>query len=256
MALADNELFASRNFAGSIRMKVKDNKPAKFAASAGAELLVPGTPIAWNSSTKLWVPYTQPSDAAVYTITDQNAGTDGGTFDLFIDGLAVVDIDWDELVADVQTKINAVLADAGKPYTVACTCTEVGLGVASAVLTITFSENAGAPTVAINTEKITDGGVSEPGNLVLAASNAGTALNDTNVIAAFIAHDSVQLDAADEVLGVIMLTGEIHRDDVNTAAIRALLAGTPSENELDTALKQASLREKGIIVRGLASVAG
>lgn len=254
MALQDNEGFASRDFVGRPRMVVRDSKNAKFAA--GTALLVPGTPLAWNDSTELWVPYTQPSDAAVYTITDQNQGTDGGTFDLFIDGLAVVDLDWDELIADAQTKINAVLAGGGKPYSVVVTCTEVGLGVASAVMTLTFTENAGAPVVTMNTEKITDGGVSEPGNLVLAASDAGTALNNTEKIAGFVAHDSVQLLAGGEVLGVVQLFGEVHRDDVNTAAIRALLSGSPSEAELDTALKQADLRMKGLLIRGLADVAG
>lgn len=256
MAYGANEQFSSRSFTGRPRMVVERNKVATFKIQAGAALLQPGTPVAFDETSEQWVPYTQPSDAAIYTLTDQNQGTDGGSFDLFIDGLAVVDIDWDELVADVQTKINAVLADADKPYTVACTCTEVGLGVAGAVLTITFSENAGAPSVAVNTEKITDGGTSEPGNLILAASDAGTELIGSNIIAGFVAHDAVQLSAANEVLGVVMLEGEVHRDDINTAAIRALLLGSPSEGELDTALKSAELRKRGIHVRGLADVAG
>ena len=254
MAYGPNEKFSTQEFSGRPRMVVKDNKVATFATDASERELVVGTPVAWNGS--YWVPYAQPSDAAIYTITDQNQGTDGGSFDLFIDGLAVMGLAWNVTPSAAQTAINAVLADAGKPYTVAVTCTEANIGVASAVMTITFTENAGAPSVAIETEGITDGGTAEPGNLVLAASDAGTALDGSEVIAGFVAHDNVQLDDTYEVLGVVMLRGEVHRDDINTAAIRALLDGSPSENELDTALRAASLREKGIDVRGLSAVAG
>lgn len=254
MALADLDLFNSRDFAGSIRMVVKVNKVATFATNAGATVLVPGLPVALNSSSKLWVPYTQPSDAAVYTITDQAGGTDGGSFNLFVDGL-IVNLDWDELLADAQTKVNAMLAAVGRAYTVVVTCTEVGLGVAGAVMTFTFTENAGAPVIAIDTVGITDGGVSEPGNLVLAASDAGTALNMTNIIQGFIAHDSVTLDTAGEVQGVIMLAGGIHRDDVNTTAMLALLEGSPSEAELDIALRALTMRGLSMYVQGLADVA-
>jgi len=51
-----------------------------------------------------------------------------------------------------------------------------------------------------------------------------------------------------------MLEGEIHRDDVNTAAIRAVLGGSASEANVDTALKAQTLRDAGITVRGLAGV--
>jgi hypothetical protein len=253
MALADLDLFNSRDFAGSIRMVVKENKVATFASNAGATVMVPGLPVALNSSSKLWVPYTQPSDAAVFTITNQSSDVDGGSQEIYIDGLTVPLVAWNVTAAALQTAINAVLADAGKPYTVACACSEANLGVAAAVMTVTFSENAGAPSIAYNGAGITDGGVSEPH--VMAVSDAGTALNDTNVIRGFIAHDSVTLDAAGEVQGVIMLAGQIHRDDVNTAAMRALLEGSPSEAELDVALRALSMRDQAMYVQGLADVA-
>lgn len=52
-----------------------------------------------------------------------------------------------------------------------------------------------------------------------------------------------------EKMGNVLLFGTIHRDDVNTAAIRAVLSGSPSEANLDAAL--AALRDKGIMVQGL-----
>lgn len=77
--------------------------------------------------------------------------------------------------------------------------------------------------------------------------------NGSNIIAGFVWEESIQIDAADEVLGVIMVKGEVERDDVNTAAVRAELRGAPSEANLDAALSAASLREKGIFVRGLST---
>lgn len=84
--------------------------------------------------------------------------------------------------------------------------------------------------------------------------------NGTAVIAGFLAHQEATVGATDDVQITVMLAGEVHRDDINTAAILAAL-GTGSgaaitEGQLDTLLKAATLREKGITVRGLAAVAG
>lgn len=146
MALADNELFFSRDFAGSIRMVVERNKIGTLDDTADTVVteLPQGTPMAFNTSTNLWVPFTQ-----------------GGA-------------------------------------------------------------------------------------------------NGSAVIRAFLA-EKVTLDVTNEVQAVLMLEGEIHRDDVNTAAIRAILAtatgvAAPTEAELDTALKAQLLRELSLHVRGLAGV--
>lgn len=65
-------------------------------------------------------------------------------------------------------------------------------------------------------------------------------------------------DETDDVLVVILLRGRVHRDDINTAAIRAVLGGSggTSEVELDAALRggSPSLRELGIDVVGLTQV--
>lgn len=64
-------------------------------------------------------------------------------------------------------------------------------------------------------------------------------------------------DETDDVLVVVLYRGEVHRDDINTAAIRAVLGGSggTSEAELDVALKVRGLRDMGIDVVGLAGVA-
>jgi hypothetical protein len=64
-------------------------------------------------------------------------------------------------------------------------------------------------------------------------------------------------DETDDVLMVVLYRGTVHRDDVNTSAIRAVLGGSggTSEAELDIALKVRGLRDMGIDVLGLAGVA-
>lgn len=68
--------------------------------------------------------------------------------------------------------------------------------------------------------------------------------DETNLIRAFVWPDDVVLNAADEVLGQVLMAGRVHAGDV------ALPAGE-LQADLDAAL-QAGLRERtGIIVEGL-----
>jgi hypothetical protein len=80
--------------------------------------------------------------------------------------------------------------------------------------------------------------------------------NGTNVISGILM-EPITLDDSggddNEVLGNVMILGVMHRDDINTAAIRALCGGSPTEGNLDTALGAATMREKGLIVEGLAT---
>lgn len=84
--------------------------------------------------------------------------------------------------------------------------------------------------------------------------------NGSGVCIAFVAHKEVTVDATDDVQAVIMLAGEVHRDDINTAAILAavVLASGASLSlaQLDTQLKASILRDKQITVRGIADVIG
>lgn len=258
MALKDNQLFSSVAGRGAeIRLFPREEgglKVGTIAAQAGAPTLLKGLALAYDRDVNLWTVYTQPSDQAIYTITDQNQGTDGGTFDLIIDGLQSAHA-WNVTAAAMQAELLALLADAGKTYTVAAACSEANLGVASAVMTLTFSEDAGAPSVEIDTAAITDGGVAEPGNLVLAASDAGTQLNGENEIRGFLyTMEGVVTSATEEVQATIMIDGEVHRDDVNTATLRALMGGSPSEAEVDAALRSQELRKLGLNIRGLTQV--
>lgn len=252
MALQKQELIAGPSTIGpQPRLKARSLLVARF--STGTELLPIGSPVAKLKSTGKWVPYTQPSDAAIYTLTNAGGDLDGGSFVLMVDGLAV-ERPWNDTAANLQTAINAVLAAAGKSYTVACAATMgANIGANGAIVTITFGEGAGAPVVDFDGAGLTDGGVAEPGGIVLAASDAGTAYDEADVIAGFVYSEAVQLDDTDDVLGKVLVRGEVYEADVNTAAIRAVLRGSPSDGEVQTALKSPRLAAK-VLVRGLSGV--
>lgn len=258
MALKDNELFSSVAGRGAeIRLFPREEgglKVGTIAQQSGAPTLLKGLALAYDRDVNLWTVYTQPSDQAIYTITDQAGATDGGTFTLMIDGLDSVHA-WNATPAAMEAELLLLLADAGKDYTVAVTNTEANIGVSGAVATLTFSENADAPSVDLDGTGLTDGGVVEPGNLVLAASDAGTQMNGEDQIRGFLyTMEGVVTSASEEVQATIMIDGEVHRDDVNTAALRALMGGSPSEAEVDTALRSQELRKLGLNIRGLTQV--
>lgn len=113
---------------------------------------------------------------------------------------------------------------------------------------VDIQTSAGAELLPIGTPMAFDTGT----NLWTQYDQAG--MNGENVISGILYGEAIQLSASDEVQGTVLIVGEVDRDDINTAAIRAVLAGSPSEAQLDTALRAASLREKGIIVRNLTQV--
>lgn len=72
---------------------------------------------------------------------------------------------------------------------------------------------------------------------------ADAGADETNIIRGFIWPDAVKLDAADEVLGNVILRGRVHRDDVPIPA-------GENQSDLDDAMS-AGLRDRGIIMEGL-----
>ena len=250
MALVDRDFYSDPTTVGARpRIHVRRSRVATLAAQTGAPTLPFGTPVAWDKSANKFTVYTQPSDAAIYTITANATASTGGTFTVLINGMAI-EAAFDVAAAALQTAINAVLLDAGVAFSVACVATTgTDLGDNSAVITMTFSENAGAPSVQLDTSDL--GGNAH----TLAATDAGTQLYDTDRIVGIVADvDGVVTSASGEVQFLFGYDADIHRDDINTATIRAVLGGSPSANELDTALKDPELRKLGIHVRGLAGV--
>ena len=250
MALNIEELFSSASRAARARV-TPDHRGlyvATFAANALAELLIAGCPVSYNDSTDLWEPYTQPSDSSIQVLTANATPATAGTMEIHVDGLSV-EVAFDVTAVAAAAAINAVLADAGKDYTVVGVDTvATDLGDANHVATFTFSENAGAPSWDVAMGGLTGNAPAE------STTDAGTALAGTNKIRGIVFEDSIQIHASDEVLGVIMVKGEVESDDVNTAAVRALLRGTPSSAELLIALGDPELKDAGIMVRGLSTV--
>jgi len=72
----------------------------------------------------------------------------------------------------------------------------------------------------------------------------------TAVIRAFLLCDH-QSSAAGETVAELVFAMEIHRNDINTAAIRAVLGGGATEAQLDTALGASLLRELDFYIQGL-----
>lgn len=249
MTLQSRELFAGpTNVPVKPRMHAERLQVVKLAA--GTALLPLGTPLARNSSTGFWVPWQKPSDPAIYTITANATAATGGTFDLIVNGL-VVELAFNAAASAIQSALNAVLLAHGLPAASVAATTGANLGADSAVVTITFDAAMGAPSVDLDVSDLT-------GNAhVLAASDAGSALNDTNVIRGFLYEEPAQLVSGGELLAIALVMGEVVAHDVNSAVIRAVLGGSPSQGDVEAALVggKPSLRELGILVRGLGGVA-
>jgi len=106
--------------------------------------------------------------AQVDTITANATPATAGTFDLQINGLFAGEIAYNVTAAALQTDLRALLLSAGYGADmVTCTCTEANLGVASAVMTLTFDESMGLVDIVLEDEDLT-------GNVhVLAQTTAG-----------------------------------------------------------------------------------
>jgi hypothetical protein len=253
MTLKENQLFSSVAGRGAeIRLFPREEgglKVGTIAAQAGAPTLLKGLLMAYDRSTDKWNPYVQPSDAAVHVLTANATPATAGTMLIIVDGLATEHA-FDTTAVAAATKINAALLDAGKPYTVSGADTvAVDLGDANHVATFTFTENAGAPSWDVDMSGLTGNAPAE------SITDAGTQLNGTNEIRGVLyTMEGVVTHATNESQGVIMIEGELHRDDVNTTALRALMGGSPSEAEVDTALRSQKLRDLSLHVRGLSNV--
>lgn len=79
--------------------------------------------------------------------------------------------------------------------------------------------------------------------------------NGTDAIRGFVDDDDgVQSHGANEVQVLVALEGDLSRDAINTTAIRAVLGGSPTEANVDTALRASLLRELGFQIKDLSGV--
>lgn len=121
---------------------------------------------------------------------------------------------------------------------------------ATALKVVKMAAQAGGPTLPIGTPVTYD----SVANSWKVFTQGG--MNGTDLIRGFIYDAPVTLDASDEVHAVVLIRGYVYEADVNTAAIRAVLLGSPSEANVQAALRggDPTLRELGIDVRGLTQI--
>lgn len=253
MTLKENQLFSSVAGRGAeIRLFPREEgglKVGTIAAQSGAPTLLKGLLLAYDRAADFWTVYTQPSNAAVQVLTANATPATAGSMTIWVDGLATQHA-FDTTAVAAAIAINAVLLDAGKSYTVSGVDTvATDLGDANHVATFTFTEDAGAPSWDVDVSDLTGNAPAE------STTQAGTQLNGTDEIRGVLyTMEGVVTSATEEVQATIMIEGELHRDDVNTAALRALMGGSPSEAEVDTALRDQKVRGLSLHVRGLSNV--
>jgi len=118
-----------------------------------------------------------------------------------------------------------------------------GLSGDDGYVLITFAENYAAQVVTVSAAF-----GSLVGNAhVLSEYQAGAATNGLDLIKGFL-DEAITLDSSNEVLGNVIMAGQIHYDDILAAK-----PATKSTTELIAALKTGEVRKNGFNIQGLAS---
>ena len=112
----------------------------------------------------------------------------------------------------------------------------------------TFDNVAGAPKLPVGTPVVFNTST----NFWQVYDQGAT--NGTGDIRGIVYPEAIQLDAADEVQGSVLTHGSVDARDVNTSTIRGFLTGSPSEAQLNTALRDPGVRDRGLKVKGLSQV--
>jgi len=216
-------------------------RPGKLA-QFGSDTELPNlTPLAFDQTNDQWAVFDDSVTQEVYTITSNSTPATAGTFTLSIDGETAT-VDFDATAAEIQTALEGLSNIA--PGDVTCVATaEADLGVADAVVTITFGGNYSGVAVAITADF---SGLT--GNVHVLANTANGSGADTDQIDGFLwapAEPHTALAAGETIIQVFR-AGSVHHDDVP-------LPTTSSQTQagLTAALKDQSLRMKNIEVLGL-----
>lgn len=226
-------------------------RAVSFAAHPGAPALPVGSPVAFDHSKLAWVPYKQPREQSVVEVKSHpTVPATAGVWMLHVNGIAF-QFSYKANPADVQNDINAIFADLGLSHRVTTEgINGANLSVPGAAISVSFSHDAGDPTIRLFNVTLTGG------KFGLARPSVGEQLNGTNEIRGFVAGppgDEIQLSSSDPVQGQIMASGLIDRSDVNDE-ILAVLDGSPTQEEMDVALRSPKLRDIGLFVAGLTGV--
>lgn len=228
-----NQLFQEQSFGGTLRVFPTNVMPKSYASSAGAELLAQATPVAFNETTQLWVPWVSLTGNEIQTIGLGAASA--GTITISFDGETTAAIAYDATAAAVQAAL--LLLSNLNPGDVVVSGTAF-----PGVLTLTFGgalANKDIPQITATPSGLTGGTVT------IATTTAG-ASTGVGQIRGFVWPDPIQLHATNEKLGQTMLRGRIHYADI------PLILGNTA-NQLKAALRLGP-RTLGLIIEGLDGV--
>lgn len=219
MALDANELYAetTRNEGPQYRPYDNGISIVKFAATGGSDdTLAVGTPVVRNRSTGFWTVWTAAANEQQSITIDAT----GGTFTLSFNGQETAALAYDITAAALKTAL--LLLGAFDEDDIAVT----GGPGATAALVVEFKGRYQGQDVAalVSDPASLTGGA---GTATVAVVNAGTNLTG---IEGFVAPREVNRDAANEMLGLVMIRGEILGSDV-------VLPSGESQSDLDQALK-------------------
>lgn len=244
MALQSNELYTAGSTIGpKLRFSPEEVKPKTFAAGTGT--LAVGTAVAFNTSSNNWVIFGGQVNEE-FTITANATPNTGGTFTLTHDGNVTSAIAFDATAADVEDALEA-LASIGAGNVQCTQTTGTDLGDANAVVTIEFINELGGQVVALTIQDAGLTGGSGDHALANTVTGGTDEANGANLLKGFVWPDPVVLNASGEVIGNVMLRGEVHFDDI------PVVGDTYGKAELRTALRSGA-RELGIKVQGLDQV--
>jgi len=234
MAYNPNEQFASTAGIGSGLRAFPHQVQAKtFAAGTGT--LAKLTPVAFNDVTAKWQVWTGEANEIARLTADTTPASDG-TFTLTVNGVVTGAIDHDATVAAIKQAI--VAAGLANPTEVTVTETDGGLDAADGYVDIEFTGDMGNKALTITADFTLTGN-----DHVLTEQQAGVNGGDVDGL---VWPDAVVLDSDEEVIGQVMLRGEVHYDDI-------VLPAGETASVLKAALREGP-RLRGLLIQGLDQV--
>lgn len=237
MAFATNELFSSATQSSMVRVIARHVDPVEFGSGSGT--LAPLTPVGYDEVNDVWGVWTAKTQE-INTITSNATPATAGTFTITVNGETTATIAYNATAAAVQAALEALNGvEIGDVAAVATT--GANLGVASAVVTLTWGEKLAAQDIVIAATYSFTGN-----DHVLATSTAGVTAGGRHIIKGFVYPDSITLDGSNSVLGQVLKKGDVFYDDI-------VLSSGETQANLDAALKDGPLA-RDLVIKGLAGV--
>lgn len=234
MAYTTNEQESSASGLGSaLRVIPKTIRPVTFKQGTG--ILPVLTPVAFNTSDEMWVPWTLGINQITSLTMDE--GVIAGDFTLTVSSQTTSAIAFDATAEDIQTALEAL--SSVDPGDVEVT----GGPIHEAPVLIEFKGQYRSTSVSITVD---DTGI-DPAEITAAEEQAAVPPDDSvDVIKGFVWPNSTTLSASGEVIGDVLIEGKVHFSDIP-------VPDGISTTELQTAC-QTGPRGLGIIMDGLESV--